>query len=157
MWRKIRITLKNHWVKILSSLLAGLLIGSGIIYSIEQQQEEFWRQKYLAQQQISDSLKNQLSRAQDQQEQLMEKNKKIRNDLGVTILSSIRSNFYDLKALKSKDYNTQLYYNQEEYKSNLVPKAIGERWNIDIFNQQYKAELQTMMDSIDQAKEQEKN
>ena len=46
---KIRTLLRNHWIKITASLLAGLLIGGGIIYAIEQQQENFWREKYIQQ------------------------------------------------------------------------------------------------------------
>ncbi len=156
MLKKFKTLLKDHWVKILSSLLAGLLIGGGIMYSIEQQQENFWRERYIRQTHKTDSLRAEMQQLNDHHHELLQKNKKIRDDLGVTILSSIRSNFYDLKALKSDDYNTQLYYNQEEYKSNLVPKTIGEKWNIDIFNQQYKSELRTLMDSIYKAKNQKK-
>jgi len=151
---KIRTLLRNHWIKITASLLAGLLIGGGIIYAIEQQQENFWREKYIQQTQKNDSLRNQIKQLNDQHNILVERNKKIKDDLGITILSSIRSNFYDLKALKSEDYNTQLYYNQQEYKSNLVPKTIGDKWNIDIFNDQYKSELKTLMDSIYKVKNQ---
>ncbi|MBS3774925.1 MAG: hypothetical protein KGY70_07055 [Bacteroidales bacterium] len=154
MLKKIRTLLKNHWIKITASLLAGLLIGGGIIYSIEQQQENFWREKYIQQTQQNDSLRKQIKQLNDQHNILINRNKKMKDDLGITILSSIRSNFYDLKALKSEDYNTQLYYNQQEYKSNLVPKTIGDKWNIDIFNEQYKSELQTLMDSIYKAKNQ---
>lgn len=156
MLKKLKTLLKNHWVKIVSSLLAGLLIGGGIMYSIEQQQEDFWREKYIQQTHKTDSLQAEVQQLNDNHHKLLQENKKIRDDLGVTILSSIRSNFYDLKALKSDDYNTQLYYNREEYKSNLVPKTIGEKWNINIFNQQYKSELRTLMDSIYKAKNQEK-
>ena len=154
MLKKIRILLREHWIKITASLLAGLLIGGGIIYGIEQQQENFWREKYIQQTQKTDSLRTQLQQLNDQHNILVERNKKIKDDLGITILSSIRSNFYDLKALKSEDYNTQIYYNQQEYKSNLVPKTIGDKWNIDIFNEQYKNELKTLMDSIYKAKNQ---
>ncbi|MBS3775210.1 MAG: hypothetical protein KGY70_08485 [Bacteroidales bacterium] len=154
MLKKIRTLLKNHWLKITAALLAGLLIGGGIIYSIEQQQENFWREKYIQQTQQNDSLRKQIKQLNDQHNILINRNKKMKDDLGITILSSIRSNFYDLKALKSEDYNTQLYYNQQEYKSNLVPKTIGDKWNIDIFNEQYKNELKTLMDSIYKAKNQ---
>jgi len=154
MLKKIRTLLKNHWIKITAALLAGLLIGGGIIYAIEQQQENFWREKYIQQTQQNDSLRKQIKQLNDQHNILIRRNKKMKDDLGITILSSIRSNFYDLKALKSEDYNTQLYYNQQEYKSNLVPKTIGDKWNIDIFNEQYKSELQTLMDSIYNAKNQ---
>lgn len=154
MLKKIRTLLKNHWIKITAALLAGLLIGGGIIYAIEQQQENFWREKYIQQTQQNDSLRKQIKQLNDQHNILIRRNKKMKDDLGITILSSIRSNFYDLKALKSEDYNTQLYYNQQEYKSNLVPKTIGDKWNIDIFNEQYKSELQTLMDSIYKAKNQ---
>lgn len=154
MLKKIRTLLKNHWIKITASLLAGLLIGGGIIYAIEQQQENFWREKYIQQTHKNDSLRNQIKQLNNQHNILVKRNKKMKDDLGITILSSIRSNFYDLKALKSEDYNTQLYYNQQEYKSNLVPKSIGDKWNIDIFNEQYKNELKTLMDSIYKAKNQ---
>jgi|GEM_PF-1803740 len=157
MLKKCISTLRQHWIKMTGAFLAGLIVGGGVMYTIEHRQIKFWRDKYIAQSQTNDSLRTQLKRLNDHNQNLTRKNNKIRDDLGVTILSSIRSNFYDLKALKSDDYNTQLYYNQEEYKSNLVPKSIGEKWNIDIFNEQYKAELRTLMDSIYKAKNQKQN
>lgn len=152
--KKIFATIKQHWIKISVSMLAGLLIGGGAMYIIEQRQVEFWRNKYMAESKKADSLQTRSEQLINQHNVLVEKNNKMKDDLGVTILSSIRSNFYDLKALKSENYNTQMYYNQEEYKSNLVPKSIGDKWNIDIFSEQYKAELRRLMDSIYEAKQQ---
>jgi len=149
-------TIKHHWVKITVSLLAGLLIGGGVMYIIEQRQVNFWRSKYMAESKKTDSLQTRTEKLINEHNILVEKNDKMKDDLGVTILSSIRSNFYDLKALKSENYNTQMYYNQEEYKSNLVPKSIGDKWDINIFSDQYKSELRRLMDSIYKAKQQEK-
>jgi len=152
MLKKIQSLLNHHWIKILSSFMAGLLIGGGTIHFIEQQQKNFWQEKFIQESHQTDSLRSRIDQLNDQHNILTERNEKIKDDLGITILSSIRSNFYDLKALKSDNYNRQLYYNQQEYKSNLVPKAIGEKWNIDIFNEQYKSELKTLMDSVYKAK-----
>ena len=152
--KKLIETIQQHWIKLTVSLLAGLLIGGGTMYIIEQRQVKFWRSKFIAQSQKNDSLRTHMEQLTNENTRLVEHNNKIKEDLGITILSSIRSNFYDLKALKSNDYNTQLYYNQQEYKSNLVPKTIGDKWDIDIFNEQYKSQLKTLMDSIYKAKNQ---
>lgn len=156
MIKKLMATIKQHWIKITVSLLTGLLIGGGGMYIIEQRQVNFWRNKYIAESNKADSLRNQAEKLTKEHNILVEQNSKMKDDLGVTILSSIRSNFYDLKALKSENYNTQMYYNQEEYKSNLVPKSIGDKWEINIFSDQYKSELRRLMDSIYKAKQQEK-
>lgn len=148
MFRKILRNLKTHWIKLASSLLIGVLIGGGVIYSIEQKQEEFWREKYMTQKRSNDSLRTRLEKLHERNSLLHNTNRELKDDLGIAILSSIRSNFYNLRALKSEDYNTQMYYNQEEYKSNLVPKKIGEKWDINVFSPGYKQKLNTMMDSI---------
>ena len=153
MLKKYRDKLKKYWKEIASTLLIGVILGGGIIYSIEAKQKQFWREKYLEQTKSNDSLKTQMQQLHKQNSVLNKKNRALIDDLGITILSSIRSNFYDLKALKSENYNTQMYYNQEEYKSNLVPKKIGDKWDINVFSERYKQELNTLMDTIMKDKE----
>jgi hypothetical protein len=148
MLKKFWDRLKKYWKEIAGSLLMGIILGGGIIYSIEAKQKQFWREKYLEQTKSNDSLKTQMQQLHKQNSVLSKKNHALIDDLGITILSSIRSNFYDLKALKSENYNTQMYYNQEEYKSNLVPKKIGDKWDINVFSERYKKELNTLMDTI---------
>jgi hypothetical protein len=156
MWKKFLTKIKKYWIEVISALLLGLLIGGGIIYSIEEKQEQFWRGKYMEQSKSNDSLRTQMEILHKKNNILSKKNQALKDDLGITILSSIRSNFYDLKALKSENYNTQMYYNQEEYKSNLVPKRIGEKWDINVFDEKYKKELNHLMDTIIEKKSEEK-
>ncbi|MCF8335746.1 MAG: hypothetical protein K9H65_04000 [Bacteroidales bacterium] len=151
LWR----TIKAHWIKLASFLLLGILIGGGVIYSIEENEKEFWREKYMEQTASNDSLRLQMEQLHKENELLTQKNQDLKDDLGITILSSIRSNFYDLKALKSENYNTQIHYNNEAHKSNLVPKKIGEKWDLNIFSDRYNKELARLMDTI--AKREERN
>lgn len=138
----------SSWKVLASALLFGIVIGGGIIYIIENRQEQYWRERYLQQSKNNDSLKIQMEQLHKRNTILTEENNGLRNDLGVTILSSIRSNYYDLSALKSDNYNIQMYYNREEYKSNLVPKKIGEKWGINIFSDKYKQDLDNLLDTI---------
>jgi len=148
MLKKLWKTIKEHWIKLASALLFGLLIGGGVIYTIEERQEQFWREKYLEQSESNDSLRVQMEQLNKKNELLTRENQDLKDALGVTILSSIRSNFYDLKAMKSKNYNRQIYYNEEAHKSNLVPKEIGEKWNLNVFSDRYQKQLNRLMDTI---------
>jgi len=148
--------LKAHRIKLAIALFLGLLIGGGGIYIIEENQEQFWRKKYLEQTESNDSLRLQMEQLHKENDLLTQKNQDLKDALGVTILSSIRSNFYDLKALKSKNYNRQIYYNEEAHKSNLVPKEIGEKWNLNIFSERYQKQLNRLMDTIAAKNEEEK-
>ncbi len=156
MLKKLWKTIKEHRMKLASALLIGLLIGGGVIYTIEEKQEQFWREKYLEQSKSNDSLRVQMEQLNKENELLTQKNQDLKDALGVTILSSIRSNFYDLKAMKSKNYNRQIYYNEEAHKSNLVPKEIGEKWNLNVFSDRYQKQLNRLMDTIAK-KENEQN
>ncbi len=148
MFKKLINTIKNHPVKLLVVLLIGVFAGGGVMYYIKDQKEKFWHTKYMEETQSIDSLKAFNKELRRKNEMLKQKNKDIKTDLAVTILAALRSNFYNLKALKSEDYNTQMYYNQEEYKSNLVPKKIGEKWNINVFSQRHKNQLNRIVDSL---------
>lgn len=148
MIKKLLNTIKNHPVKLLIVLLIGVFAGGGVMYSIKDKKEEFWRTKYMEETQSMDSLRAFNKQLIEKNETLKQKNKDIKNDLGITILAALRSNFYNLKALKSEDYNTQMYYNLEEYKSNLVPKKIGEKWNVNVFSQKHKNQLNRIVDSL---------
>mgnify|MGYP006282449107 CR=1 FL=1 len=148
MLKKLWKTIKEHRMKLASALLIGLLIGGGVIYTIEERQEQFWREKYLEQSESNDSLRVQMEQLNKNNELLTQENQDLKDALGVTILSSIRSNFYDLKAMKSKNYNRQIYYNEEAHKSNLVPKEIGEKWNLNVFSDRYQKQLNRLMDTI---------
>ncbi|MFP4620714.1 MAG: hypothetical protein ACLFM7_05350 [Bacteroidales bacterium] len=146
-------TIKEQRIKLASSLLLGILIGGGVIYSIEYKEKQFWRKKFMEQSENNDSLRLQMEQLNKEKELLTEKNEDIKDDLGVAILSSIRSSFYDLKALKSENYNRQIYYNEEAHKSNLVPKKIGEKWDLDLFSDKYSKELKRLMDTISDKEE----
>ncbi len=148
MFKKLIITIKTHPIKLLVALLIGLFAGSAIMFSIKDKKEEFWRQQYIEENQTIDSLRAFNKQLTQKNESLKQENKDIRNDLSITILAALRSNFYNLKALKSEKYNTQMYYNLEEYKSNLVPKKIGEKWELSIFDQQNKERLNRIVDSL---------
>lgn len=148
MFKKLLNTIKRHPVKLLVVLLIGMFAGGGVMYYIKDKKEEFWHTKYMEETQSIDSLKAFNKELRRKNEMLKQKNKDIKTDLAVTILAALRSNFYNLKALKSEDYNTQMYYNQEEYKSNLVPKKIGEKWNINVFSQRHKNQLNRIVDSL---------
>jgi hypothetical protein len=148
MFRKLINTIKKHPVKLLVVLLIGLFAGSGVMYQIKDKKEEFWRTKYMEETQSIDSLRAFNNELMEKNNILKQKNRDIREDLAITILAALRSNFYNLKALKSEDYNTQMYYNLEEYKSNLVPKKIGEKWNINVFSQRHKNQLNRIVDSL---------
>ena len=148
MFKKLLITIKTHPIKLLVALLIGLFAGSAVMFSIKDKKEEFWRQRYIEENQAIDSLRAFNEQLVQKNETLKQENKDIRNDLSITILAALRSNFYNLKALKSEKYNTQMYYNLEEYKSNLVPKKMGEKWELNIFHQQNKARLNRIVDSL---------
>ncbi|MFW6103550.1 MAG: hypothetical protein ACOC59_00640 [Bacteroidota bacterium] len=148
MLKKFWRTVKSHRIKLASSLLVGILIGGGVIYSIEESEKEFWREKYMEQTESNDSLRLQMEQLHKENELLTEQNRDLKDDLGITILSSIRSSFYDLKALKSENYNRQIHYNNEAHKSNLVPKKIGDKWDLDIFSERYNEQLGRLMDTI---------
>ena len=141
-------TLKIHAIKLLIAGFAGAFIGAGVMFYIKDQKEEFWRTKYVAEKQNLDSVRKFNGELIRKNEDLTEKNRALRDDLGVTILAALRSNFYNLRALKSENYNTQMYYNLEEYKSNLVPKNIGEKWNLNVFDPRYKGKLNRLKDSL---------
>lgn len=149
--------IKAHRVKLASSLLLGILIGGGVIYLIEESEKEFWREKYMEQTESNDSLRLQMEQLHKENEMLTQKNQDLKDDLGITILSSIRSNFYDLKALKSENYNRQIYYNNEAHKSNMVPKKIGEKWDLSIFSDRYNNQLSRLMDTIAHREEERNN
>jgi hypothetical protein len=148
MIKKLINTLKKHPVKLIVVLLIGVFAGGGVMYSVKDKKEEFWRTKYMAETQSIDSLRAFNTELLEKNKMLKQKNRDIKNDLAITILAALRSNFYNLKALKSEDYNTQMYYNLEEYKSNLVPKKIGEKWNINVFSQKHKNQLNRIVDSL---------
>lgn len=148
MFRKLINTIKKHPVKLVVVLFIGIFVGGAIVYTIKDKKEEFWRTKYMEEAQAIDSLRAFNKELRYKNEILKKKNRDIKNDMGITILAALRSNFYNLKALKSEDYNTQMYYNLEEYKSNLVPKKIGEKWNINVFSQKHKNQLNRLVDSL---------
>src|SRR6056297_2090201 len=148
MFKKLLITIKTHPIKLLVALLIGLFAGSAVMFSIKDKKEEFWRQRYIEENQAIDSLRAFNKQLVQKNKSLKQENRDIREDLSITILAALRSNFYNLKALKSEKYNTQMYYNLEEYKSNLVPKKIGEKWELSIFGQQNKQRLNRIVDSL---------
>ncbi|MGM0531091.1 MAG: hypothetical protein ACQER7_07040 [Bacteroidota bacterium] len=148
MLKKFWRTIKAHRIKLASSLLLGILIGGGVIYFIEEGEQEFWREKYMEQTESNDSLRLQMEQLHKENELLTQKNQDLKDDLGTTILSSIRSNFYDLKALKSENYNRQIHFNNEAHKSNMVPKKIGEKWDLNVFSDRYNKQLARLMDTI---------
>lgn len=148
MIKKLLDTIKTHPIKLLVALLIGLFVGSAIMFSIKDKKEEFWRQQYIAEHQAIDSLRAFNKQLAKKNKLLKQEKKDIRDDLSITILAALRSNFYNLKALKSENYNTQMYYNLEEYKSNLVPKKIGEKWKLNVFGQQNKERLNRIVDSL---------
>jgi pantothenate kinase len=148
MFRKLINTIKKHPVKLAVVLIIGVFVGGTIMYTIKDKKEEFWRTKYMEETQAMDSLRAFNKELRYKNKMLEKKNKDIKNDMAITILAALRSNFYNLKALKSEDYNTQMYYNLEEYKSNLVPKKIGEKWNINVFSQKHKNQLNRIVDSL---------
>jgi hypothetical protein len=130
----------------------GAVIGSVATYFIEEQKVEFWKERFVEAQELNESLEVEHKKTMKRNEELVRRNEELRKDLGITILSSVRSNYYNLKALKSEDYNKQMYYNEQEYRSNLVPRAMGDKWGINILKAKYNRELKHVVDSIYKAR-----
>ena len=78
MIKKLMATIKQHWIKITVSLLTGLLIGGGGMYIIEQRQVNFWRNKYIAESNKADSLRNQAEKLTKEHNILVEQNSKMK-------------------------------------------------------------------------------
>ena len=135
-------------IKLAVALLIGAVIGSVVTYFIEEKKVEFWKDRFVESNELNQSLEREKNRLQDQNDELVKENKAIRKDLAVAILSSVRSNYYNLKALKTENYNRQLYFNEMEYRSNMVPRVIGKKWEINILQPKYNRELQRLVDSI---------
>jgi len=148
MIKKFLAIIKKHVVKLVITFIIGFFAGGGTMYYIKDKKEEFWRTQYIEEKQSQDSLKAFNNQLRLENKRLKDKNRDVRDDLAITVLAALRSNFYNLKALKSEDYNTQMYYNLEEYKSNLVPKTIGEKWNLNVFDTKYKSKLNQVVDSL---------
>ena len=148
MIKKLIRTIKQHSIKLAVSLLLGAIVGAVATYFIEEQKVEFWKERFVESSELSNSLEKERNRLKQKNKELVKENSNLRNDLGITILSSVRSNYYNLKALKSEDYNKQMYFNEQEYRSNLVPRAMGEKYGINILKAKYNRELKQVVDSV---------
>jgi len=145
-------TIRTHPVKLAVSLVIGAAIGAVSTYYIEEQKVGFWKERFVEANELNKSMEDEHKRLKQRNKQLVKKNKELRKDLGITILSNVRSNYYNLKAIKSEDYNKQMYYNDQEYRSNLVPLAMGRKWDINIMNARHNEELKHIIDSVYQSK-----
>ncbi len=141
---------KQHAVKLSLAFVIGAIVGSVITFFIEEKKVEFWEERFTEANELSKKMEEEHNKTQDKIKVLRKENKELKKDLGITILSSVQSNYYNLKALKSEDYNKQIYYNEQEYISNLVPRAIGDKWDLNLFNAEYNRELKQVVDSITQ-------
>jgi cell division protein FtsB len=148
MMKKLFRIIKAHVVMLTIAFLIGAIAGSVVTYFVEENKVEFWKERFTEANELNQTLEAKYNQTKKRNNQLVKENKKIRQDLGISILSSIRSNYYNLKALKSEDYSKQLYYNEMEYRSNLVPRALGEKWDINIFQPGLNRELKHVIDSI---------
>ncbi len=152
MKKSVLSSIKDNIIILSISLILGAGIGSVVTYFIEEKKVEFWKDRFVEANELNQSLKKEKERFDKQKEELIEENKELRKDLAVTILSSVRSNYYNLKALKTENYNKQMYFNEMEYRANLVPRAIGKKWDLNILQPQYNRELQHIIDSLQQNK-----
>jgi biopolymer transport protein ExbB/TolQ len=152
MKKRVLSSIKSNIIILSIVLILGAGIGSVVTYFIEEKKVEFWKERFVEANELNQSLKKEKERFDKEKEELIEENKALRKDLAVTILSSVRSNYYNLKALKSENYNKQMYFNEMEYRTNLVPRAIGKKWDLNILQSQYNRELQHIIDSLQQNK-----
>jgi len=152
MIKRLFLTIKKHAVKLAISLVLGALIGSVATYLVEEQKVTFWKERFIEADELNKTLEQEYNSTKQKNKELAKKNKELKRDLSITILSNVRSNFYNLKAIKSEDYNKQMYYNNEEYKSNLIPIAMGRKWNINIMDARNNENLNHIIDSVYKSK-----
>lgn len=152
MIKRLLLTIKKHAVKLAISLVLGALIGSVATYLIEEQKVTFWKERFIEANELNKSMEQEYNSIKQKNKELAKKNKELKKDLSITILSNVRSNFYNLKAIKSENYNKQMYYNNEEYKSNLIPIAMSRKWDINIMDARNNANLNHIIDSVYQSK-----
>lgn len=143
-------TIKQHAIKLSLAFVIGAATGAVITFFIEEKKVEFWHERFSEANELNQTLEGEHEKKQSEIKILEKEKKELKTDLGIVVLASLQSNYYNLKALKSDDYNKQMYYNEQEYISNLVPRAIGDKWDLNLFSSEYNKELKQVVDSISQ-------
>ncbi|MFP4019035.1 MAG: hypothetical protein ACLFNL_07935 [Bacteroidales bacterium] len=143
-------TIKQHAIKLSLAFVIGATVGAVVTFFIEEKKVEFWHERFSEANELNQTLEEEHEKKKNEIQIHKQEKKELKKDMGIVILASLQSNYYNLKALKSEDYNKQMQYNEQEYISNLVPRAIGDKWDLNLFSSEYNRGLKQVVDSIAQ-------